>query len=139
MGKVFNNPQKYLSAPDLPSGRSTGLGDGIYRGPACIDQRVPLMCTPWNLAGVCDPRVTPRVRKGRRAWNRRQRRLRVVVEQTFGIIKQWKVVGNVVWRMDYELQGKNFLLATLLTARLMRVRNSYPRGEKWLKREGDDE
>jgi hypothetical protein len=66
-------------------------------------------------------------------YNRRQRKLRVVVEQTFGMIKQWKIVGNSFYRADLDQQGRNFVLATQLTARLMRVRNAYPRGESWLR------
>ncbi len=64
--------------------------------------------------------------------NRQQRRLRTVNEQTFGIISQYKIVGNTVYRADVATQGLNFLLCTQLTARTMRIRGSYPRGRRWL-------
>eukprot|EP00966_Prymnesium_polylepis_P093067 2154530-Prymnesium_polylepis.1 len=62
--------------------------------------------------------------------NREQRYLR-----TFGSIKQWGIVSDTVFRDSLDQQGGNFLLCTQLTARLMRVRNQYPRGEKWMRGE----
>ena len=38
----------------------------------------------------------------------------------------------------YATLGMNFTLATQLTARLMRIRGKYPRGEKWLVGEMED-
>ena len=64
--------------------------------------------------------------------NRTQRYLRVPVEQTFGMISHFKIVGNTKFRGDLVLQGENFLLCTQLTARMMRLRDSYPRGKKFL-------
>ena len=67
-----------------------------------------------------------------RLRNRLQRRLRVVIEQLIGLIKQWKIVGNEPYRGDIDDQGVNFLLCTQLTAWLMESRDSYPRGKKWM-------
>jgi len=69
-----------------------------------------------------------------RQFNRVQRRLRVVVEQTFGIIKQWGIVSNQPWRADVDVQGLNFILSTQLTTWLMGSRNTYPRQEVYERR-----
>ena len=73
-----------------------------------------------------------------RLFNRKQRRLRVVVEQLFGIIKRWGLVGNCVYRGDIELQGENFLLCTQLTAWLLEARGTYPRGPRWANDKKED-
>ena len=67
-----------------------------------------------------------------RLYNRKKRRLRVVVEQTFALIKQWGIVGDCPWRGNIDDQGLNFLLATQLTTWLMVRRDAYPRGKKWM-------
>ena len=63
------------------------------------------MIVPYGMKDVTNTKVPRETRDLMRAFNRRQRRLRVVVEQTFGLIKQWKLVGNTVFRADLELQA----------------------------------
>ena len=55
------------------------------------------------------------------------------------LIKQWKICGNVLWRGDVNEQGLNWILATQLTALAMRLRNSYPRGQKFIDQAGEME
>ena len=54
------------------------------------------------------------------------------------MIKKWAIVGDTVFRGSLDQQGENFLLCTQLTARLMRVRDQYPRGKKWLNGEKEE-
>ena len=111
----------------LPS--HSGLFDGVFAGPLHRDtESVGLL--PFSAAELAEA-PSRQVRKEMRLYNRKQRRLRVVVEQTFALIKQWGIVGNNPWRGDLDDQGLNFLLATQLTTWLMVRRNAYPRGKKW--------
>ena len=70
--------------------------------------------------------------------NRSQRYLRCPIEQVFGHIKQWDIVGEGVLRRDVKQQGENFLVCTQLSGRMMRIRNAYPRGDRWLVGEMED-
>ena len=128
MGSVYREPARFLH------NQETGLGDGMYRGAARIDgtlaQPSPRLCIPFSAAELA--RAPAASRPSMRAYNRRQRKLRVVVEQTFGMIKAWAIVGNTIYRANLDYQGRNFVLCTYLTARLMRVRDAYPRGNAWL-------
>ena len=48
------------------------------------------------------------------------------------MIGHFKIVGNTKYRGNLNDQGENFLLCAQLTARMMRIRDSYPRGKKFL-------
>ena len=124
------------SANYLTTGtEETGMGDGIYRGATRQDSPHPKMVVPYTMAelnAVCLP-----ARQDRKLYNRLQRRVRVVVEQTFGIIKAWGLCGNTIYRGDLDHQGRNFVLCTYLTSRPMRVRNAYPRSPQWLETRQD--
>ena len=61
--------------------------------------------------------------------------MRTVIEQTNARIKQNRIVGNHPYRGDIDYQGINWCLCTQLEARTMRIRNTYPRGEKWMRGE----
>ena len=124
--EVYLNPHKYL----LPN--HSGLADGIFQG--------RLHSHSETTEGALIPSSRAEIHKAStiaaqnmlRLRNRLQRRLRVVIEQLIGLIKQWKIVGNEPYRGDIDDQGVNFLLCTQLTAWLMESRDSYPRGKKWM-------
>ncbi|CAM9638853.1 unnamed protein product, partial [Laminaria digitata] len=65
-------------------------------------------------------------------FNSRQRRFRVVVEKTVGQIKKWGVVGGKAFRHQRDFEVPVFEVCARLTARLMRVREEYPRGAGWV-------
>jgi hypothetical protein len=121
--RLYQHPDEYL----LPNHQ--GLFDGVFKQHLhCqTDKQGILPAAAAELARA----PTLAARNKLKKYNRVQRRLRVVIEQTFGMIKQWGLVGNTVYRGDLELQGINFLLCTMLTAWLMESRDSYPRGKKW--------
>lgn len=128
--QIYQHPDNYM----LPN--HNGLIDGVFQGPLhCKTDTMGILPANGNLLAR---QRTPAALNNLKKWNRKQRRLRVVVEQTFGIIKQWALVGNVVYRGDVELQGINFLLCTQLTAWLMEKRDRYPRGRKWVSDEEED-
>ena len=125
---IYRHPQRYLC------GDENILMDGVFQGNlhaetdggAIIPANAPLMAT-----------ADAAVQRQLRASNRKQRYLRAVIEQTNGMIKQYKIVGNVAYRADVEEQGLNWTLCTQLTARTMRVRDKYPRGQKFIDQAGD--
>ena len=121
--QIYQNPREFL----LPTHQ--GLFDGVFQGElhAETDRGGVIPFSKAEIAAAATPAAANRMRK----FNRVQRRLRVVVENLFGIIKQWGLVGNQVYRGDLDTQGLNFTLCTLLTAWLLEERNSYPRGKKW--------
>ena len=122
MTKIFQHPSDYL----LP--HHNGLFDGVFKGQLhCETQSEGIL--PCNAAEL--RAAQPAMRNRLKKWNRVQRRLRVVIEQLFGMIEQWGLVGNTVYRADLELQGINFQLCTQLTAWLMAKRGRYPRGQRW--------
>ncbi|CAB1102108.1 unnamed protein product [Ectocarpus sp. CCAP 1310/34] len=115
---VFQHPDQFLSADEV------GMGDGNYRGLARADSNDMYMCAPHP-----GPNVPP---EGRR-YNREQRRFRVVVENTIGQIKKFKTVGNgKAFRHQRDFEKHVFNVCARLTARIMRVRNKYPRSEAWI-------
>ena len=121
--KIYQHPSDYL----LP--HHSGLFDGVFRGSLhCNTTENGIL--PFNAADLRNAATVAR-RSEMRMFNRKQRRLRVVVEQLFGLIKQFGLVGNSVYRGDLELQGENFLLCTQLTAFLLEERGTYPRGRRW--------
>ena len=128
--KIYQHPDDYL----LP--HHQGLFDGVFRGNLhCKTDASGVL--PFNQA---DLRAAPTVAalNRMRRFNRSQRRLRVVVEQLFGIIKKWGLVGNSVYRGDLDAQGENFLLCTQLTAWLLESRDTYPRGPRWANDKKED-
>ena len=121
--QIYQRPDDHL----LPNHQ--GLFDGVFQGPVHCKTTMEGLLPASKRELRNAPTVV--VRNNLRAYNRVQRRLRVVIEQLFGIIKQWALVGNTVHRADLELQGINFYLCTLLTAWLLEKRDSYPRGRRW--------
>lgn len=120
--KIYQHPDEYL----LP--HHTGLFDGVFQGELhCKTQDTGVLPASRSQLAKAPPAMRELLRKS----NRCQRRLRVPVEQVFGIIKEWGLVGHTLWRGDVELQGVNFLLCTQLTTWLMDARKAYPRGQKW--------
>ena len=127
LSDFYNNPDKYLSPGE------NLLLDGIFQGELHKNTEKGALI-PADRAQIAAAR-NPARRAALKASNRQQRRLRVPVEQTIGIIKQYKVVSHHKFRGDVRDQGTWWMLATQLTARTMRLRNSYPRGRKWLRGE----
>ena len=121
---VYKYPDMYLLD------NHNGLVDGVFKGPLHSKPDAKEFSTPFNQAEI-NAAPTPAAKNKLKKYNRVQRRLRVVIEQLFGRIKQWGLVGNVVYRGDVELQGINFLLCTQLEAWIMEMRDSYPRGARW--------
>lgn len=65
-------------------------------------------------------------------FNSRQRRFRAVVEKKVVQIKKWGVVGGKAFGHEREFEVPVFEVFTRLTARLIRVRDGYARGEGWI-------
>ena len=78
--KIYQHPDDYL----LPT--HSGLFDGVFKGNLHSKSVAPGIL-PFDAAALRGA-PTPAALKKMRAFNRKQRRLRVVVEQVFGIIKQ---------------------------------------------------
>lgn len=78
------------------------------------------------------------VTEAERGFNARQRRIRVVVENTIGQVKKWRVIGTGKFRHHRDLEPAVFELCAKLTARLMRVRDKYPRSKEWLWKEYEE-
>lgn len=55
-----------------------------------------------------------------------------MVEKTVGQIKKWGVVGGKAFRHQRDFEVPVFEVCARLTARLMRVREEYPRGAGWV-------
>jgi hypothetical protein len=127
--KVYRNPELYL----LP--HHTGLFDGIFQCPLHINASEAGVLP----AGAVELKAAPApMRMKLKRMNKRQRYLRCPIEQTFGHIKGWGIVGESIFRGDLDQQGENFLLCMQLSARMMRVRGLYPRGDRWLRGEMED-
>jgi|TARA_B110000046_G_C12969171_1_gene388156 hypothetical protein len=126
---IYRNPDQYLHK------HHSGLFDGVFQSALHL-QTSHAGVLPSNAPEL--RRANPALRSKLRRMNREQRYLRVPIEQTFGMIKRYTICGDTVYRGDGNQQAENFLLATQLAARLMRVRNAYPRGEKWMAGEYED-
>ena len=123
--QIFLHPRKYLNL----ARRENFAMDGVFTG--------ELHCESEEGAILPVSRATinarpPAQRRYCVEANRQQRYLRVPVEQVIGMIKHFKIVGNTKFRGSLEQQGENFMLSSYLTARMMRLRDSYPRGKRWL-------
>lgn len=114
----------YLQADSLLSDGETGMGDGNYRGPARAGDNVTQMCVPHQNNG--------HLTQEQKSFNSRQRRFRVVVENTIGQIKKWKIVGGKAFRHERNFEVTVFDVCARLTARIMRVRDKYPRSADWV-------
>ena len=120
---VYNDPERYL----LP--HHTGLFDGVFQSPLHKNtDKMGVLPSPAPHIRKAPPVQRKHLRKA----NRYQRYLRCPIEQTFGHIKAWDIVGEGVFRGSLDQQGENFLICTQLSARMMRIRRKYPRGDRWL-------
>jgi|TARA_B110000046_G_C12786238_1_gene311143 hypothetical protein len=120
---IYNDPSAYL----LP--HHTGLFDGVFQGKLHKDtDRAGMLPANANELN----RANPTMRVLLKAMNRTQRYLRCPIEQTFGYIKGFSIVGESYFRGGIDQQGENMLLCTQLSARLMRIRDAFPRGDKWM-------
>jgi hypothetical protein len=129
MTPIFRDPDSYL----LP--HHTLLFDGVFQCKLhCKTDRTGML--PANANEL--RRANPAMRGMLKAMNRTQRYLRCPIEQTFGYIKGFDIVGESYFRGGVDQQGENMLICTQLSARLMRIRNTYPRGEKWLHGEQEE-
>ena len=127
---MYHYPEEYFLENN--NIKHNGLFDGVYQGE--LHRKTERKgITPFTVAEL--RAATPARRREMVTFNRQHRRLRVVIEQLYGIIKQWKIVGNTIYRGEIKCQGYNFLLCTQLTAWLMAKRDSYPRGANWRNRE----
>lgn len=103
------------------------MGDGNYRGTARSDSNHLHMCVPYQ-----KPTVGELFPEGK-MFHSEQRRFRVVVENTIGQIKKFKTVGNgKAFRHQRDLEKYVFNVCARLTARIMRVRDAYPRSQEWI-------
>ena len=78
--KIYQHPTDYM----LP--HHSGLFDGVFKGSLHCNTAAPGILL-FNNAELRNAPTVAR-RNEMRLFNRKQRRLRVVVEQVFGIIKQ---------------------------------------------------
>lgn len=86
-----------------------------------------MMCVPFKKPSVGTLSLEAR------AFNSQQRKFRVVVENTIGQIKKWKSVGNgKAFRHLRTFEKEVFNVCARLTARIMRVRDQYPRRKEWI-------
>lgn len=91
------------------------------------------MC-PIHLADLFAPYNEVQLNENPDGWilNLLLHRYRVVVENSIGQIKQWRIVKDP-YRGNIEDQPYLWLVASRLTAYIMRMRDTYPRGEKFLR------
>jgi hypothetical protein len=129
MTHVYRDPDRHLKRDH------SGLFDGVFQSALHVNTEEQ-GTLPANAAEL--RRAQPDMRRMLKQMNKVQRYLRCPIEQTFGLIKKWEICGETPFRGSLDQQGENFLLCTQLTARLMRVRNKYPRGDKWLRGEMED-
>jgi hypothetical protein len=126
---IYRDPDAFLKP------NHSGLFDGVFQNALHVKTTEPGIL-PANAPEM--RKAAPPMRKILAKMNKEQRYLRCPIEQTFGMIKKWAIVGDTVFRGSLDQQGENFLLCTQLTARLMRVRDEYPRGKKWLNGEKEE-
>ncbi|CAN0000888.1 unnamed protein product [Ectocarpus sp. 4 AP-2014] len=119
--RVFTNPQEFLSDGEV------GVGDGACGGLARADSDDLYMCLHYRRHPRGD------LSNAERPFNTEQRRFRVVVENTIVQIKKWKVVGNgKAFRQRRDFETDVFNVCARLTARIVRVRDKYPRSREWI-------
>lgn len=120
----------YLEPESLLSEGEIGMGDGNFGGAARCGSDDMRNCVPHPDTG--DLSMDEKI------FNSRQRRFRVVVENTIWQIKKWGVVGGKAFRHQRDFEVPVFEVCARLTARLMRVREMYPRGAEWVGEEVTD-
>jgi len=125
---IYRNPDKYLADDE------NLLMDGVFQGNLHRETEKGAIIPASALAMA---NADAQTRRALRACNRKQRYLRTPIEQTNARVKEYKIVGNILYRGDVEDQGLNWVLCTQLTARIMRVRGTTPRGEKWRAQAGE--
>lgn len=113
----------YLEPESLLSEGEIGMGDGNFEGAAISGDDDMHICVPHPDTG--DLSMDEKI------FNSRQRRFRLVVENTIWQIKKWGVVGRRAFRHQRDFEVPVFEVCARLTARLMRVRERYPRGTEW--------
>ncbi|CAM9921552.1 unnamed protein product [Scytosiphon promiscuus] len=116
--QLFLQPGEFLAYGE------TGMGDGNYRGDARWDMPNLKMCVPFE--------ASPHLSIANKNFNSMQRRARVVIENSIGQIKKWRIIGDGRFEHQRDFEPHVFELCARLTARLMRVRNAYPRSERWV-------
>ena len=115
----------YLESDSFLSEGDTGMGEGNHRGPARAGNADLMMCVPFlRSANVV-------MSASEKRFSSQQRRLRVVVENTIGQIKKWQVIGGKAFRHHRDFENEVFDVSSKLAARIMRVRNQYPRSLQW--------
>lgn len=113
---VYIDPQAFLSEGEV------GMGDGNYKGEGRADTG-EAMCAPFPKGDLTDDE---------KSFNSAHRRIRVVVENVIGQIKKWLVIGGGKFRHQRDFEPTVFDVCSKLTARIMRVRDSYPRSNDWM-------
>lgn len=118
---VFQQHDQFLD-------RDEGLmGDGAYRGEKCpggANDIVASVLVPWQNDEIAK---APNVEvPGMEEFNRLQRRVRLVVENSIGAVKRWDIVRTPS-RGDIGKQPHFFELCAKLTTRLQILRNAFPR------------
>lgn len=126
--EIYNNPDEFLVGTE-----SIVLDGGFPGNLHCKTDSAGILPADRPTLNA----AAPMERRGLTAYNRKQRHLRTPIEQLNAMIKQYKIVGNIKYRGNIEVQGLNWLLCTQLTARTMRLRDAYPRGRKWLEQAGE--
>ena len=108
-------------------------GDNIFNGKKGLGSRDPGVC-PIHLADLFAPYNEVELNENPDGWilNLLLHRYRVVVENSIGQIKQWRIVKDP-YRGNIDDQPYLWLVASRLTAYIMRMRDTYPRGEKFLR------
>ncbi|CAM9656311.1 unnamed protein product [Hapterophycus canaliculatus] len=116
--------QLFLQPGEFLAYGKTGMGDGNYRGDAKWDMPNFKMCVPFE--------ASPYLSVANKNFNSMQRRVRVVVENSLGQINRWKIIGDGRFEHQRDFEAHVFELCARLTPRIMRVRNAYPRSERWV-------
>jgi len=105
------------------------IGDGAYRGrksPFAADENVKNVLVPYTVAELGHESVNASTRGDMLKYNRNIRKQRLVVENSIGAVKQWKIVQTPS-RGDIYKQPHYFKLCAMLTTRLQVVRDRFPR------------
>lgn len=117
---MFLEPERFLAPGEV------GMGDGNYRGQARIDDPNLEMCVPVRRNG--------NMTGAQKSFNSYQRQVRVVVESSIlvGQIKKWKIIGVGDFSHTRDFEVPVFEVCAKITARIMRVRDRYPRRLRWM-------
>lgn len=119
-----------MQSYSLLSDGETGMGDGNYRGPARSGDDGTELCMPYRNNSNHTPT--------KKAFNSRPRRFRVVYENTIWQSKKWKIAEGKAFRHEREPDVTVFELCARLTARIMPLRDTYPRSAEWVENKISD-